>query len=691
MLETEDIPEMAMFETEFQSTHEATRKRQDVRGAGDNQMWLKGILRCFIGTTNENGSVRNVEQARPGKVQWGKTDDGRSYPKAMPLSVTVKDVSFVKSLVEPRSDQKKGWSVRLTVSPLPSSGTLPSVEEYLRKNAAAAWAADRPDKQQQLVRRYIKADGNVEKHEWYSLSPGEAIKVKVKDGDDSELRQSDPATGNLRIQGCTPMTFINLKPERFLKIVEREVEDTTDAAPSSAPADGKGGNKKKKTRKVVELDAYKPSFTCQGNYVASNDFDLSMPQSERMHECYDPNVHQLVPIEEWTSGREQPESSAYFYVRARYITPFARDALPEDGCGITVLRAPEKTASDFVKEFQGQKSGQLTVRFDLFQWKGRPSVSERYVIKVLGRGDGFWRSYGITDLEPYGMIVGVNPDVPLHVVAQLWDKATLESLDNGTISNHDAAAAAQPNYYVFLATDIVPDLFRYFATRGMRLSADYVRNEFAHWEGTVGPKTALRATLTLKPRGAHVPNPVNVNGLTSAVLALGNGHVDDADPEGNSGRYHAFDGNIISLFEGGRHDFYVLTSHENSVQERAAYCGPRATAGFADTFLDQLKQRDKVFYWIYAVRRDVKRASNFPSLSSVEAAQRPASSSSSSSSRPADATADIKKESGTKRDATPPLPSADDGDEGRRGGGVEDPYEDEEPSQSPTKRHAPSP
>ena len=67
---------------------------------------------------------------------------------------------------------------------------------------------------------------------------------------------------------------------------------------------------------------------------------------------------------------------------------------------------------------------------------------------------------------------------------------------------------------------------------------------------------------------------------------------------------HAYDGPITELFE-GKHDFYFLQSKPLTTEEINAYAG---TGKEADGFLTELKEKFRVHYWIYAVRKDAKLA-----------------------------------------------------------------------------------
>jgi hypothetical protein len=173
------------------------------------------------------------------------------------------------------------------------------------------------------------------------LAQDDQVKVKVNDRNDSAFRQQN--AGVYVVQPCMPVSFYNIKPEIWVKIVERDVEDKpgekfTMAPELAAPAPGAAAPAgleieglakpaeapaaaaadKPKTHKETFIDGYM-SFNCNGTFNISDDYDASMPQSERMHEAYDAGVHRLVPVRDWKLKLVSPEPQAYFYVQQECV------------------------------------------------------------------------------------------------------------------------------------------------------------------------------------------------------------------------------------------------------------------------------------------------------------------------------------------------------------------------------------
>jgi hypothetical protein len=231
----------------------------------------------------------------------------------------------------------------------------------------------------------------------------------------------------------------------------------------------------------------------------------------------------------------------------------------------------------------------------------------RYKVKFIGKGDDIWRNYGITTLDAYAMIVGANPELPVHIKAALWEQMTVNHEANrAELINNKPELENMRGYYFYGGT-LVPDFLRYFRTSGIHVSAEYVAKEFSNWE-TVVKKTG-KSSYRLQPLDHTKANPINSNGILSAVLALGNGFIPKKDaPDAALGVNHAFEGDISPLFEGG-HEFYVLWSYVMTSEERTKYCGPNGAV--ADDFLNHLKEKEGIYYWIYAVRKDAKMGKSF--------------------------------------------------------------------------------
>jgi hypothetical protein len=260
----------------------------------------------------------------------------------------------------------------------------------------------------------------------------------------------------------------------------------------------------------------------------------------------------------------------------------------------------------------------------VYQWTGRPNSKQKYIVMCRAnkeKAKALWRVYGITSDDAYAMIIGAHPDLPLHLEAELGYKQTIEHESNNPTTINDKPEVANVcGYYTYWINNLVPDFLRYFITSGIRLSPKYVEQEFSYWESENKATKAKR--VILKPLDPTKMNPLNEMKLSSPVLALGNGYyppVNDMHPE--SGKYHAYDGNIAPVIFDGKHDFYVLTSFIPGTEAQRIEHGAHV-GHVADDYLNTLKAvHPGLFYWIYAVRKDAKMAKNFgttaPSSSST--------------------------------------------------------------------------
>jgi hypothetical protein len=632
------------------ATHSVVSKQQDVRGSKDGEMTVHGVFRCFVAFNKQSGRNEDLFEPPELKKQKVRNDPSKEYTVKMEMFVRVKQIPYVGELVKPRTDGRPGWRIRYVCKYWDED-----TKRWLKTAAVDAWATDKPSRLQEKIREFVSREGVLTEFLYVEHNFDDQIKMKVPDSATSEFRAMN---GDARVvQSCQPISYYNVKPEMWVQVKQRDVPDKENevvdprnclplrnldayamapapaiqgladvnvvaAAPvASAPEPNKeaaapaapAAAAVQKTHKETFIDGYCSLSAARFN--VSDDYDPFMPLSERMHETYDAAQHRLVPIADWKARIVQPpETTAYFYVSKLFESDRSKPH------GVDTARVKEADPSDFMGETsKGERYAKVTTRFDVFQWTGAPTANDpRYVVKVRDQTDFAWRQYGITDMEHYGMIISNMPEIPLHIIAKIWEGPTLEHEANKP-SEMAKAVAKEPllasirGYYVYGQQEVIPDLYRYFCTQGIQLSAERVREEFNLWE-SVNQRTK-KPVIQLKPfeGGAKAVNPVNVNGLLSAVIALGNGFCADPNSEtGNDrGRFHAYDGNIWPLFE-GRHRFYVLWSYGGMTDaDRAQYCGKDLV--YADDLLNRLKQTEKSFrYWIYAVRKNVRVAANFP-------------------------------------------------------------------------------
>lgn len=623
--------------------------RSGQRSVKEGETVLTGTVESYVGYTKDGkGNIKKEDRTEPPETEMVEGEGGSKYAKAIALYARVSDIAMVPGEVEPRKDGKPGWRIRAVVKYF-EGGT-----EYLMKKCAEAWAkGDGEDDREMLeIRKFISPERDQISTMWVDISPGDKVKVKVPDNKGNVFRAPNPHNKSaMLVQPSTPMKFNAVTYEIFVSIKDKEVDDdgtggNVDAAatpaadsgpaqigiapPTPAPAaaaaaaaggDGKNGKKggKKKKMKVKVLAVY-PDFNCKGGVWISEDYDPNMARSERLHDMEDKDAHQMVPIREWREKKQLPPTSAYFYVKNRSTFVPAGTINPE-AKGVTIVRRVDQESKlvnekSFYYEKQGEKVPIFNMGFDLWQWRHGDADRKRhrYVVNVRTDGDIQWRQFGIPDQEAYGMIMSANPQIPIHVYAKLWEESTLKhpANDPRELENPNPKKGTENivGYYNYGNATLTPDFLRYFKASGMRVSQDFVLQEFDNWATIT---KAGRKELKLTPIEPEKRNPLNSQGIHSAVIALGNGKLlnPDAktDEEREKGRYHAFWGNAISLFE-GNHDFYVLISRLLSDQEKANLTGPRAQ--YADDFLRAFKSPPiNGYYWIYAVRRDAKMAKTF--------------------------------------------------------------------------------
>jgi hypothetical protein len=285
------------------------------------------------------------------------------------------------------------------------------------------------------------------------------------------------------------------------------------------------------------------------------------------------------------------------------------------------MRKDPPTGGDFKSEFNNETTGTCKISFNLFQWRGRPNVEERYVVKLACAQkdrERIWTAYGITNIDAYETIVSANPELPVHVEASLWDSPTKGHTGNApeTIRATEDVATVR-GYYVYGITELVPDYLRFFhSPRGLKLSRDFVLKEFANWNMT---NAAGRQTVKFDTQNERIRrNPVNVFGDKGVVTALGNGQLRDPTDLSSEPLNLAFSGDATTLFA-GRHDFYVLIGHHMTEEEAHTWAGPTPSNGspYADGYIENLRAAARAanrvfYYWIFALLKDAKKAKPKP-------------------------------------------------------------------------------
>lgn len=591
------------FERICAASADLTQINQEQRPLKEGQIQVKGTFEAFVSRVSDGNNMVTVAESKPpSKVVMLETrDKKKKYPAALPFFFRFDSLSpEIPGYAEPRTDNRVGWRLLADVKYFDEGS------DFLKERREAAWA-DLTNEELEVVREFITSTGMLVTQKWVNLGPGDQIKMKLRDSKDNLFRRENPdQPGVPLVQPSTPLVLSNVKA--VIWVTATEIVETLPLPDGSAP------DAKAPTRKVLRLNAYN-TYECKGSASVSADYDKNMCLSERKHGSKDPAKHQLVPIEQYQSGARMPARSAYFYVNRAYTTLWVPGGDPQLE-GITMRRNP-CTNSDFKSEFNNEWNGKCDMSLNLFQWRGRPDIQERYIVKLACSrkdSDRIWTAYGITSLEAYEAIVSANPELPVHVEAGIWDSSSKGHPGNDpkTIRSTEDVATVR-GYYVYGITELVPDYLRYFqGGRGLKLSLDYVLREFANWNNT---NAAGRRNIKFDNQAENIRrNPVNVFGDKGVVTALGNGQLKDPTNLGSEPLYLAFAGDATALFT-GRHQFYVLISHHMTEDEARTWAGPGAPD--ADAYLDNLRKSSEAakrpfYYWIFAVLKDAKKAKPRP-------------------------------------------------------------------------------
>lgn len=555
-------------------TDSTIRDRQAIRTPKEGELTAHIVLDTYLWKNDKGYEV--VEAPRPPPEEKKiSVKTGNPYPAKIASWSTLKAITLTPE--DPITGQ---WLIKATV------GYVGQAAPYLTRIYQRAWSED-PNPHLALARKYISSDGIMVKEEIIRVDKGGRVKAKMpgKNSKENVLRQKIGNTDAYIVQPGAPLRLSNVVPEVWITHAEAYTDATTGVT-------------------IEEHINVSFQLTCNGAVSVNDGYDPHMAKSERNHATKNPFERVMVPIQQLYKDNKAVAKKANFYV-----TPFLQGVSE----GVTIARTPVDLR-DYISSKEGEDSHPgFVVRFNAFYTKAagalpNPKIDDRYVIEVRVKKDDdiFWRSYGIPYMEPYGMINSANSDIPLWIESDLWLKFTLEKEANHMLV--DNAASVAPNlstirgYYIYGAAKCDVDFLRHFRERGIRVSADWVRDEFSIWESTNKHGTRI----VLKPRNKCV-HPVNELGATtSSVLSLGNGRHGGED-DVVTGEFHAFDGNISPLLDNDTHEFYILLG----IEEKPKGGGTKGPV--FDEQINKLKQdKANLFYWVYAVRKDAPMANQVP-------------------------------------------------------------------------------
>lgn len=567
-------------------------KRQDERTASEGELQIKATFKTYLQLIKN----RNEEVSAPPPTVMERTRDGKkTYPKNLVMKAKARDFTTIPDVCTPLPEGN-GWRVRANVS------YKEEARDWLAANCRAAYDGTYTGKFP--VCEYVSKDGELATSRFITIYHNAEIKIKAPDNKDTVFRRRN-ATGtgyevvprtNIKFSKCTADIFVAL----------REDDDaTTEDAPVAAAVEGGAAPpaasdvapvpSKAKTFTPV---AY-PSFSCKGGVDIADDHDPTICETERLHVIESKDTHNMIPIPALRRGDALSET-VYFWVANRYQTTFPAEQ------GVSIFKLKVESLADLIGMRDDVPVGRCNMRVSLFQWYGSPAATdtrESYTVKLIGDKE-VWRSFGIPDPNMYAAIYHANPDIPCHVDARLWKAAVLNAdINRPDVLNNREELKGIHGHYTYGAQSVLPDYLRWLPRNAVRISQERVETEFSEWMGTAARGT--KTTMHLMPAVPTKENPLHaVMGLNSPVIALGNGQVDASNPMEPRPLYHAVAGNVWPIVESS--DFYVLTSHPLTSEERAQYCGGQGGGDLTggDAFLDKLIETEQVFYCIFAVNRD---------------------------------------------------------------------------------------
>lgn len=572
-----------------------TISRQDVRAAAPDEVVVNAIFHHF--QYYDSITKKNVQTRTPPAIQMKsgkkKTGENTSYPVNLEVMAQVKDIPLVQGHVQPRTDGGHGWLIKSHVD------FSQKASDWLKANCAALYAGhldtDFP------YSLYIREDGELIKDRWVTVSNNQVIKFKVNGGAKSLFREkvdkNDKSDKRLVVTPQTAVRFPGIKAVEWVDMreIKNDQEEKKDEQTIPLPVEeGEPPVKKAAPSKELRPVSYF-WFKSKGVPSVLDDSDRSMPETERIHALEKKDVHNMIPVADLRAGRSF-EKTVFFYVDDKYLSSNPTNDPNVTGIHLGIL--PVENTSDLSYTPQeGETKYKKVVRFTVFQWVGKPSYNDQYSV-VIRSGPETWRAFGIMSGEDYGMILQANHDISLLVRAELNVAETRnhDFNDPSKINNRPDQAFVKGNYFYY-AKDLVPDYLRWLEKGAVPLTKDAVISEF---EGHLGQNKKTGATtLPLEPADKTRENLLHTDGINSPVICLGR-----ADQP-------SFNGNAWPLFEGDTHNFYVLTSHRLTPEERLAFTKVPASTATDDFFMRQRTQMKVEHYAIFAVKKGLPMAKDY--------------------------------------------------------------------------------
>jgi len=602
---------------EFATRIEQTSARLDGRAANNTDpskdIVVAASFADFVQTTKDGAREQNKiidTIPTPFKRETKKDGVAKQYNAPLKIDVTLTMVrNTIPNICEKKEDEPYAWQIHAEVI------VLSDAQTYIKNNYAKAWKALEPDQvdtdEYRRIRTWVNEHGQTNATTMYVIRRGEKMRVTSSFGPKNVLcweRPNCPGVPLVQRHASLELRKLSLKIYLGTRLVKVDDEHNEAA--------GEDGAEKPQQREVTRLSV-NPVFKCS-NVALDVDYNTEMSASELLHTrpaLYD--SHYMVPMDDYIAGKRVPPSSANFLISQLRQSRWAHGSFTADGSGVTVGMSPIASRDWFVKEFQGNVSGRWAPDCQIWQWKGKPSMvapAEHYKLNFITtqRNNDAWRSFGITEPNTYADIMCANMRLPVHVRATLWANKTKDSSCNNPVIRDTDDLHIFYGTYFYLVDELTPDFQRFLPENSIIISPERVKQEFKLWtklefsDWNAVQSGQGKTTIILDPHPA--PPKLFNRSIYDVVIALGNGRVDGKPPANTTppGRYHAFSGDIMPLFEDGKYTFHVLVGGKPTESEWLN----RKTQGDAilDRMIADADPQTPLSYWIYALRIDAPRA-----------------------------------------------------------------------------------
>ena len=609
----------------------------------------------FLGFSKYDEATGQTETlSEPPHVPMKRNRDGNEYTGDLEVIGRVMNLTTVKDQCEPLADGS-GWNVKAEVGfsfadkkcpfgaeawvlrPMdPKTCPFPVADYVQTKTIAVPVVADAASSAAgagAITATPLTVMETI-KEKWIVVRRGQTYKFKFKNDDDNVFLQRNLDGITYKVRPRTRIIFNSAKLQLWVRLnrkedSEKKKKKNAAAAPpapggAAAPPPAPGGAAAPAAELVAApplgadaaaapastggLDDWIPvvSTSFKAHFpTVSSDHDMTLPESELIHAQEDCNRHVLVPISQLRLG--DPDRTVHIWLD-NYWTP----SPARFGVGISRDTSATRESFFMVSQKDGKFQSYKTV-IRVVQWHGSDEDPnyQLYQVKLeTSYKSQLWRAWRIHDPWYYESLMEANQDIPAHIDGTVWVGSMLSNPANTPESlevarREDGMKQYEGEYFVWIRS-LVPDFLGYFLSNGIWISEHAVMREFGrsmNYDGQGQIKS-----IDLKPANPNAP-PITQN-LGDAVIALGNGQVDDRTKAKPISLNHAMDIDVLPLLK--ECYFFAITSYKLTGEERSRYCGLQTATASADErdafFSSVLAQRPLPAYWIYAAKRSALTA-----------------------------------------------------------------------------------